>query len=157
MFKDPSHAAGIASGIACSSHGIKSEANAENSADRPVRTSVAEKVEQYPSRNHGDDRNRFRMRRSCQSQGYTRGQQARNLHRISGDDGEASEDFALKEQNDVSSLGGHGLVIITSALPALNELSSVFALMAGIGETISIVTSVPVRGDRSSAYTPLKV
>jgi hypothetical protein len=104
MFKDPAHAAGVARGIACSSYGIKSEANAENSADRPVRKSVAEKVEQYPSRNHRDDRNRFRMRRSCQTQDYTCGEQARNLHRISGDDGEASEDFALKEQNDGSSL-----------------------------------------------------
>ena len=104
MFKDPSHAAGVARGIACTSHGIKSEANAENSADRPVRNSMAEKVEQYPSRNHRDDRNQSRMHRPCQTQGYVCGQQARNLHRISGDDGETSEDFALKEQNDVSSL-----------------------------------------------------
>ena len=60
MLEHPTHASGIAFGIAGSSDGIESEANAENPPDGPVRDAVAEEVEKSPGCDHGNDGCGFR-------------------------------------------------------------------------------------------------
>jgi len=51
MLERPTHASGVASGIAGSSDGVKREANAEKAPDYPVRDTVAEEIEEEPGGN----------------------------------------------------------------------------------------------------------
>ena len=55
MLEHPSHGDGISGGIAGASDGIESETNSENSAYRPMRYAVAEKIEKDPGDEHGSD------------------------------------------------------------------------------------------------------
>jgi hypothetical protein len=52
MLERPTHASGVASGIAGSSDSVKREANAEKAPDSPVRDTVAEGIEEEPGGNH---------------------------------------------------------------------------------------------------------
>ena len=98
MLEQPSETGGIASGIAGSSDGIESEANAEKSSDGPVRDAVAEEVEEEPGGDHHyyycGDGGGLRGDGSRQSEDDTGGCEAGNLNCVSGDDRKATEDFS---------------------------------------------------------------
>ena len=86
MLEQPAETGGIACRIAGSSDGVEGEANAEKPPDGPVRDAVAEKVEEDPGCDHGDDGCGLRMGGSGESEGNTSSYDTRKLHRISGDD-----------------------------------------------------------------------
>src|SRR5580658_1992955 len=93
MFKQPPQPGEIAFGIAGSSEGVESEANANNPPDRPVCDSVRKKIEQNPSRDHGDDGDSFRRGRSRHSEGDTSQDDPGKLNRVSRNDRKSAEDL----------------------------------------------------------------
>ena len=92
MFEQPADTGGVGFGIAGSSDGIEREANAEHTADGPVRDAVTEEVKEDPGGDHGQDGSGFRLGGSRQSESGTGGCDSGKLESVSGGDGEAGED-----------------------------------------------------------------
>jgi len=97
MLEHPSQADGIAFGIAGSSDGIESEADAENSSDRPVGDAVAEEVKEGPGCEHGYDGCKFGVGGLRQSESGTSSCEPGDLHGISGNDGDTAKDLSSRK------------------------------------------------------------
>jgi len=95
MLEYPSQASGIALRIAGSTDGVKGEANAEESPDRPVRDAVAEEVEEEPGCDHRDYSGGLRVCGSRRGQGEAGGDDSGDLQGISREDRKATENFSL--------------------------------------------------------------
>jgi hypothetical protein len=55
MFEQPPESSGPAFWIRSPADRVESEANAKTSSDNPVGDGMAAEIEQYPSRDHGDN------------------------------------------------------------------------------------------------------
>ena len=102
MLEHPSHAGRVPFRIPGSPDGVESEANAENSSDRPVGDTVAEEVEEGPSCDHGYDGGGFRGGGSCQSESGTGGYKPDGLNYIAANDRQAAEDFSSDAEHIAS-------------------------------------------------------
>ena len=97
MLEHPTHAGGVAFGIAGSADGVEGETNAENPPNGPVRDAVAEEIEEEPrgDHHHCDECGRFWVGGSRQSESGTGGCDSRNLQHVSDNDRKVAEDLSL--------------------------------------------------------------
>jgi len=101
MFEHPTHAGGVAFGIAGSSDGVEGEANAEKAPDWPVRDAVAAEIEEEPGGDHHYCGNGSRFRvggGSRQNESGAGGKDSRDLQHVSDNDRKAAEDLSLRER-----------------------------------------------------------
>jgi hypothetical protein len=98
MLEQPPQTGGPAFRIPGSADRVVSEANAEDSSGNPVSDGMATKIEEDPSRDHGDDGCCGRVCRPSRTQGQACGCEPANLHRIPSKNRKAAKDFAFRRQ-----------------------------------------------------------